>query len=130
MTDDDPQRRADLPPGFDGEEPYEDEYLEAYPDWWRRNITEFRRHGMREYRPPRFCDAELTTEVIADLERELSVRVRLRSVNPQDGNNWELLVDGVRVTTVGRHREAKGFTVYEINSDEFVELVRSSVETE
>lgn len=130
MTDDNSPRSADFPRGFDREDPYEDENVEAYPVWWRRNIREFRTHGMREYRPPQFRDGELTTEVIGKLEDELSTTVRLRSINPQEGNDWELLVDGVRVATIGRYREAEGFTVYEIDSDEFVEAVRSSVETD
>jgi len=130
MTDDGPPRPADLPPGVDSEDPYYDENVKAYPDWWRCNIREFRTHGMREYRPPRFRDGVLTTELIGKVEDELSTTVRLQSINPQEGNDWEVLVDGDRVATIGRHREGAGFTIYEIDSDEFVDAVRSAVESD
>lgn len=128
MTD--PPRPADLPAGFDEEDPYADEDLSTYPDWWRRNIEEFRAHGMRPYRPPRFADDTLTPPVIDALEAELDVTVRLRSVNPQTGGDWEVVVDGEPVATVDRRREGEGFTRYAVDADEFEALVREAVVAE
>lgn len=128
MTD--PPRPADLPAGYDEEDPYADEDLSTYPDWWRRNIEEFRAHGMRPYRPPRFADDTLTPPVIDDLEAELDVTVRLRSVNPQAGGDWEVVVDGDPVATVDRRREGEGFTRYAVDADEFEALVRDAVVAE
>lgn len=128
MTD--PPRPADLPAGYDEEDPYADEDLSTYPDWWRRNIEEFRAHGMRPYRPPRFADDILTPPVIDDLEAELDVTVRLRSVNPQAGGDWEVVVDGDPVATVDRRREGEGFTRYAVDADEFEALVRDAVVAE
>ncbi len=122
----DPPRPADLPPGYDEEDPYADEDLSTYPDWWRRNVEEFRAHGMRPYRPPRFADDELTPPTIEALEAELDVDVQLRAVNPQVGGDWQLVVDGEPVAPVGRRREGEGFTRYDVASAEFERLVREA----
>lgn len=121
-------RDAALPAGFDEENPYEGEDLSTYPEWWRENIEEFRRHEMRPYRPPRFSDGELVPPTLMALEADLDVEVRLRAVNPEVGKNWEVTVDGVHVAEVGRTREGEGFTEYEIDKETFESMVRSAVE--
>ncbi len=123
----DPPRPANLPPGFDEDDPYENEDLSTYPDWWRRNVEEFREHDMRPYRPPRFADGEVTTERIDAMESTLDVDIRFRAVNPQPGGEWELVVDGDVVTTVPRRREGEGFTRYGITAEEFEKRVREAV---
>lgn len=125
---DNPPRSANLPPGYDEEDPYEGEDLSTYPEWWRRNIEEFRAHGMRPYRPPRFTDGEYTPPVLAGLEEEFDVEIQFRSLNPQDGGRWELVVDGETVLTVDRHREGEGYSLYQITSDEVDDRVRAAVE--
>ena len=122
-----PPRSANLPPGFDEEDPYASVDLSTLPDWWRRNIEEFREHEMRPYRPPRFVDGELTVERIVPLEAELGVDIRFRALNPQSGGSWELTVDGEPVVTVSRRREGEGFTRYDITADEFEAAVRSAI---
>lgn len=126
MTDD-PPRAATLPPGYDEDDPYEGVDLSTYPDWWRRNVEEFREHDMRPYRPPRFADGELTTERIESLEDEFDVELRFRSVNPQAGGRWELTMDGEPITTVDRRREGEGFTRYGISGEEFESIVREAI---
>jgi len=126
MTDDGAPRPADVPAGFDEDNPYDDVDVSEYPAWWRRNIEQFRRHEMRPYRPPRFTDDEFTPEVIADLEAELGVDILMRAVEPRVGDDWTVLVDGEPVTTVGRHRSGDGYTVYELPSDAFEAAVRSA----
>lgn len=121
-----PPRPAHLPPGYDEVDPYEGEDLSAYPEWWRRNIEEFRAHGMRPYRPPRFTDGAYTPPTIQALEDDLGIAVQLRGVNPQEGNAWEIRVDGETVATVGRRREGEGYTLYEMASGEFEAVVRDA----
>lgn len=122
----DPPRPASLPQGYDEEAPYEED-LSAYPDWWRRNIREFREHGMRPYRPPRFNDGELVPPKVRELEGDLGVDIRIRSTNPQDGNDWELHVDDVRVKRLRRRRTGEGYSQYEMTASEFETIVREAV---
>lgn len=125
---DDPPRSASLEAGYDDEDPYEGEDLTTYPEWWRENIEEFRRHEMRPYRPPRFADGDLVPPLLMELEAELGVELRLRAVDPEVGKNWVVTVDGEQVAEVGRTREGEGFTEYDIDAATFESRVRSAVE--
>lgn len=98
-----------------------------YPEWWRKNIEEFRDHSMRPYRPPRFSDGELVPPLIAELEDELDVRIVFRTVNPKGDDDWDIVVDGSQVTSIERHREGGGYSQYFIESRKFEELVRDAV---
>lgn len=124
----DPPRSASFEAGYDEDDPYEGEDLSTYPDWWRENIEEFRNYQMRPYRPPRFADGELVPPILSRLQDELGVEIRLRAINPEVGNNWELYVDGTHVADVGRTREGEGFTEYDIDAEAFEAAVRSAVE--
>jgi hypothetical protein len=125
---DEPPRAASLPPGFDEEDPYEDEDLSTYPEWWRRNVEEFREYGMRPYRPPRLADGTLTPPLIEELEAEYGASVRFRAVDPQVGNSWELVVDGDAVCEVEHLRSGDGYTVYDLEEEQFREAVREAVQ--
>lgn len=125
---DDPPRSGSLEAGYDEEDPYEGEDLSTYPEWWRENVEEFRRHEMRPYRPPRFADGELVPSALMRLEDELGVELRLRTVDPEVGESWALTVDGEQVAEVGRTREGEGFTEYDIDSADFESFVRAAVE--
>jgi hypothetical protein len=127
MTDSTPPRPAHHPPGYDEQDPYEGEDLDTYPEWWRENIEEFLQYDMRPYRPPRFADGELPPEVIADLEEELGVTIRVRSIDPHTGNDWMIWLDGEPVESVRRTREADGFSRYDIDAEEFEAIVRRAV---
>lgn len=127
---DNPPRDAGLPAGYDEHDPYEDEDLDDYPAWWRENIQEFRDHDMRPYRPPRFSDGELVPEIVLDCEAELGVDVGIRAVNPELEEDWELQVADTTVTTVGRHRDGDGVTIYEMTSDDFIAVVEEAARTE
>jgi len=126
MTDSTPPRAAYHPPGYDEEDPYEDVDLDALPKWWRRSVEEFNAHDMRPYRPPRFADGELTPGIVGDLESELEVTIRLRSIDPQSGNDWEIRVNGDCIGTVRRTREAGGYSEYHLDAERFEELIRSA----
>lgn len=125
---DTPPRPGDAPAGFDESDPYADRDAADLPGWWRRNVEEFRAHGMRPYRPPRFADGAYTPVVIAALESELGVDVLVRAVDPRVGDDWSVLVDGREVATVGRRRSGNGYTVYEITSEAFEATVRDALE--
>lgn len=122
-------RSGNLSPGFDEDDPYEEEDLESYPQWWKKNITEFQNHGMRPYRPPRFRDGELTTEVISTLEEEFNIEIRLQKVLPKEEKGWEVLADGECVATIDRRRDAEGYTVYDIQSAEFEGCIQEAVDS-
>lgn len=114
--EDDPPRTASLPPGFDEEDPYEDEDLDSYPAWWRENVREFRDHGLRPYRPSRFADGVLVPELLEELERSHGVTVRLRAIDPHEGADWRVEVGGTPVATVPRYRHADGYSVFDVPS--------------
>lgn len=114
-------------PGEDPEDPYDDVDLDELPDWWRQAIRDFRDAGLRPYRPPRFEDGRLTPDVIEELEDELDLEIRFSCFDGRYGDDWDVEVDGDPVGRVGRHRSTDGRTVYELTSQSFVELVRSSV---
>lgn len=126
-----PPRSRSNPPGYDEKFPYEGEDVDKYPKWWRENIQTFREHGMRPYRPPRFVDGEIVPEVIKQLENRWGVDILVRAMNPTVGGNWVICVDGTRIAEIPRERKGDGYTVYGIDSDEFVLLVlNAEVETD
>lgn len=127
MMSDTPPRPGDVPAGYDENDPYADEDISDYPDWWRRNIEQFREHGMRPYRPPRFTDEKYTPGVIARLEAEYDVDVQFRALEPRVGDDWSVVVDGEEVGAVGRRRSGDGYTVYELTSTEFEQMVEDAV---
>jgi hypothetical protein len=127
VTDDAP-RAASLPAGYDEDDPYEDEDLSTYPEWWRRNVEEFREHGMRPYRPPRLADGTLTPPLLDELEAEHGVSVRFRAVDPQAGNSWELVVDGRVASEVDHVRSGEGYTVYDLEEAALREAVREAAQ--
>ncbi|MFB6160580.1 MAG: hypothetical protein ABEJ61_05315 [Haloferacaceae archaeon] len=122
----DPPRDASLPPGYDERDPYEGEDLATYPAWWRHNVEEFRAHGMRPYRPPRLADGTLSPPLLADLRERFDAEVRFRSVDPQSGGSWELVVDDEPVATVEHRRHGEGYTVYDVTAEEVRRLVRAA----
>ncbi|MFC6873199.1 hypothetical protein [Halobellus marinus] len=127
MSDSDPPRPANLPPGFDDESPYADVDLEEFPEWWRRNVEEFREHEMRPYRPPRLADGTVTTELIDRLESTYGVEVRIRAVDPHEGGAWKILVDDEAVRSIERTRTEAGNTRYEITAAAFETAVTDAV---
>lgn len=115
-----------LPPGYDEASPYEDDDLSEYPDWWRENIELFRDHNLRPYRPPRFTDGTYVPPVRTELERELGVTIDIRAVNPSEGDNWQIEVNGTAAGEVEKERTGEGFTRYLIDSEQFASLVRDA----
>jgi hypothetical protein len=128
MADWSTERLADLPAGFDDEDPYESEDIDALPEWWKRNIEEFRAHGMRPYRPPKLADGTLLPELVDNLEAEHDVSIRIQAVNPQQNSRWTVWVGDCRAGTVERHRNSEGRTVYEVTADRFESMIATADE--
>lgn len=126
MTNEDAPRPSEVPAGYDEENPYADEDLSEFPEWWRRNIEQFQRYGMRPYRPPRFADGEHAPPIIQQLEIDLDAEVMIRAVEPRPDDDWTVLVDGRPIASIGRHRSGDGYTVYELPSTSFVAMVRQA----
>lgn len=124
MTD--APRSEHLPAGYDEESPYEGEDLSDYPEWWRKNIEEFREHELRPYRPPRFTDGEYTPPILRRLEENLDVDINIRALNPDEADDWQIEVDGETVASIGKQRAGEGFTRFEMTSDEFESVVRNA----
>lgn len=123
-----PPRSAQLPPGYEEGDPYEDEKLSTYPDWWRENVETFREFGLRPYKPSRFSDEVPVQRVINELEAEFETTVRLRAINPQSKEARQIWVAGEPVQDVEYVREPAGFTRYFIESSKFRRIVTSTVE--
>lgn len=114
-------------PGEDHEDPYDDVNISTLPGWWQKAIEEFEEHGLRPYRPPRFEDGVLKHEVIEDLEARHDVDITFIGFDSRFGDNWEIQIDETSIGEIGRHRSPDGYTVYETDSDEFVEQVESNL---
>ncbi|GAB6862919.1 hypothetical protein ACFR97_13465 [Haloplanus litoreus] len=136
MVDDTPAEQAEIEklrardPGEADDEVYEDVDIAALPGWWRRAIEEFEEHDLRPYRPPRFSDGTLKHVVVDRLESRYDVTFRFIGMNVSYGDDWEVYVDGNRIGTIGRHRSPHGYTIFEMESDEFVSWVTEAIGTE
>jgi hypothetical protein len=130
MEDDrsDPERLASCDPGSDPEDPYADVDISKLPGWWRRAIEEFETHNLRAYRPPRFEDGALLHKVVDNFERDLGIEVSFGSVDSDFREAWEVAVDGEPVAEIGRRRSPDGYSVYEMESATFAEMLRDAVE--
>lgn len=114
-------------PGED-ESPYSDIEISTLPDWWADAVKEFEAHDLRAYRPPRFDDGTLKRSVVKKLETKHGVSIRFVGQNTSYRDDWEVQIDGEKITTIGRHRSPDGYTVFEIGPEEFVEQVTEALE--
>jgi hypothetical protein len=110
--------------GEDEADPYEDVDLSSLPPWWQRAIEEFELHGLRPYRPPRFSDGTLKHRTVRRLEERHDISLRFVGRNVEYGDDWEVQIDGESVGEIGRYRSSEGYTVFEMNSEEFARWIR------
>lgn len=113
---------ADRDPGED-EDVYADVDLDSLPRWWREAVEEHEAFGLRPYRPPRFSDGGIVPPVVDRLADDHDASVRIVGRNVSHGDDWSVLVDGRHAFDVGRHRDPRGYTVYELSEAEFVARV-------
>lgn len=111
-----------------GEEadPYEDVDLSTLPSWWQQGIREHRAFDLRPYRPPRFADGTITVFLIDHLEEALDVTIDLYGTDIESDGAWTIEVDKEPVGTIDHYRDPEGYSVYDMTSDAFEALVRTS----
>lgn len=110
------------------DDPYSDIDLSQLPDWWRRAVEEFREYGLKPYHPPTFEDGTYKHRVVDELEERLGVDVDFVGTGVSVSDAWTVRVDNSSVGTIERHRDSGGYSVYEMESDEFREWILGHVE--
>lgn len=121
------RRLAGRSAGEDVRDPYAAIDVASLPDWWTDAIEEFEAYDLRPYRPPRFGDGTLKYEVVSGLEADLGVSIRFLGRDVTYEDDWLVEVDGQPLGEVGRHRSPEGYTVFEMDADEFAAWVREEV---
>lgn len=91
------------------------------PDWWIESKRTKEELGLPEYQPPRFLDEVYVHDVIPTLEDEYNVAIRFQGINTQYPDDWTVSVDSNPLFSVGRRRDCKGNTVYQLTSSQFKE---------
>ncbi|WP_155828821.1 hypothetical protein [Halalkalicoccus jeotgali] len=99
---------------------------DTYPDWWITNQKIRDELNLPEYDAPKFVDGRYTHTVITRLEQEHGCTISLIGIDTRYGDDWEVRVDGSTVGRIGRYRNEKGNTVYEMTSSEFCQLISTS----
>lgn len=113
-------------PGADPEDPYEDVDLSELPEWWQRAIAEHEEYDLRPYRPPRFEDGTLKHIVVDELESSEDVDIDFIDLDVED-DDWQIRIEGDIVGDIGRRRSTDGYTVFEMEADEFRRYVQSRI---
>ena len=97
------------------------------PDWWRENERLRAEMDLPEYRPPRFADGVYTHQVTEPLANEHGCRIQFVGMNTRYPEVWAVRIDGEPAFGIGRHRDEKGNTVYELSAEEFREAVGEAI---
>lgn len=93
------------------------------PEWWRDNERLRAEMGLPEYRPPRFADGAYTHGVVERIEDARDCRIRFVGVGVRYADDWEVRIDGTTAFEIGRHRDERGNTVYEMSAEAFREAI-------
>lgn len=112
----------------DDDDPYSYVDVNSLPAWWKESVREFREHGLRPYQPPRFSDGIFVFRTIEALEDEHGVEISFMGVAVTHGDDWQIYVDSEPVGDIGRHREVSGYTVIEMESEEFKQWMQILLE--
>lgn len=89
------------------------------PAWWDENERLKRELDIPDYEPPRFSDGTYVHDVVDEFESAFGCTVRFVGYDTTYPDDWTVTVDGVDVVDVGRHRDANGNTVYEVDASTF-----------
>lgn len=114
-------------PGEDLENPYEETDTSELPDWWQKAIDIHQKYDLRPYQPPRFDDGTLKHAVVETIEETYDVDIDFIDLDITD-DVWQIRVDGTIIGKISRHRSTEGYTVFEMESDEFEEYVRRRID--
>lgn len=112
---------------LDADDPYADVDIDTLPEWWREAIIEFREHNLRSYRPPRFADGKYKYEVVRELEARFDVNIDFIEFDVETTDKWTVRVDRQPIGTVSYRRDTDGYSVYEMRSDAFKEMITSAI---
>lgn len=104
------------------------EFDEDQPVWLREAVEEFDEYGLKPYRPPRFSDGIYLHEIIRELEDNYDAEIRFIGRDIREGDPWEIQIDGRIAREVHRHRHQDGYSVVEMESSDFKEWVRTTVD--
>ena len=115
----------DRKPGSE-KDPYENVDISTLPPWWQRGIHEHRTFGLRPYRPPRFSDGAVTVFLIDTLESELGVTIKLYGESVESSDAWTIEMEDEPVGTIDHFRDPEGYSVFNMTSEAFEELIRST----
>lgn len=97
-------------------------------DWWLENQQIRDELELPEYDAPKFSDEYYTHTVVDKLEGKYECDIRLIGFNTRYGDNWEIRVDGDTIGLIGRYRNNKGNTIYNMTSSRFCQLVSNSID--
>ena len=98
------------------------------PDWWQENKELRQAMGLPTYEPPRFINGVYTHNVVGNLEEQYNCTIQFIGVNVRHEDNWEIWVNGEPVIEIGRHRDQDGNTIYEMTSDKFHSILKTTLE--
>lgn len=100
---------------------------DAKPDWWAENEAIKAAFDLPAYEPPRFADGTYTHEIVPSLEREIDGTIRFIGVDTQYPEDWQVRVDGEPVMRIGRRRDDRGNTEYQLTAEAFRERLLDAV---
>lgn len=115
---------------IEDENPYSDIDLDELPLWWRRAVKEFRSHGLRPYHPPVFEDGTYKHCVVDNLEERIGCRIDFIGTEVPNSDEWLVRINNNPIGAVGHHRDPSGYSIYEIDSEEFRRWILDYVQSE
>jgi hypothetical protein len=104
------------------------EDVTSRPEWWDANQKIREQYSLPEYNAPRFEDGTYTHEVVPELQETHGIEIRfigLDTIYPED---WQIRIDGDRVSDIARRRDKQGNTIYEMTAARFRDIIEEAVE--
>jgi hypothetical protein len=95
------------------------------PVWWSECEQLKESLGIPDYEPPRFEDGTYTYNIMLELEDRYNCTIQFRGINTEYLDAWEVYVEGEPVISIGRHRDKKGNTVFEMSADNFIKEINN-----
>lgn len=105
------------------ENPYADIEYDSLPEWWQKAIEEFETYGLPTYYPPVFSDGALKFRVVEGLEESTDVQIDFIYHDSRNSGQWYVRIDRTPIGLIGQYRAKEGYSVFEMESDDFVDWV-------